>query len=122
MKIRAIGRYLLVELNFDLIDAVTKEAEKNRKIVLPDEAVDRMKGGCQVSTILSVGSCAFDDASPKDMDEITVGRQILTSRYPGHAIDYDPYASQEQSTRMRLITCDEVHAVLCTEDEEGTDV
>jgi len=118
MKIKAVGRYLLVRLDYDLIEQV----QKSTKIAIPQETIDKLKGGCQVSTILSVGSCAFDDASPEDMDTIKAGRQVLTGRYPGHAIDLDPLSSDTQSVSTRLISCDEVHALVAKDDEEGADV
>ena len=118
MKVRAVGRQILVKLDFDLIDQV----EKNSTIAFPKETIDKLKGGCQVSTILSVGSCAFDDASPYDLKTIIAGRQVLTGRYPGYAIDLDPLASDAAVASTRLISCDEIHAIVAIEDEEGADV
>jgi len=126
MKIKAIGRQLLVKANFDLIDAV----EKQSLLAIPSEVIDKLKGGCQISTVLSVGECAFDtegptvqpksELNPNGMD--WVGRQVLTGRYPGHSIDFDPLASDAAVASVRMISSDEVHALLANEDEDGADV
>ena len=126
MRIRAIGTQTLVRANFELIDAV----EKQTNIAIPREVIDKLKGGCQISEVLSVGESVFDTESPplqsrtenntQGMDWI--GRQVLTSRYPGHSIDFDPLATDAQVASVRMISCDEVHAVLALDDEEGADV
>lgn len=118
MKVRAIGRQILIRSNFDLIDAV----ENQTKIAIPREVIDKLKGGCQISEILSVGESAFDDEPPEVRETIVVGRQVLTGRYPGHSIDFDPLATDAQVASVRMISCDEVHAVIALDDEEGADV
>lgn len=115
MKIKAIGRNLLIRTNFDLIDAV----QEKTVIALPKETTDKLMGGCQIHTILSMGASAFDDAAISEQEMDWVGRQVVTSRYPGHAIDYDPLASDAAVAAVRMISCDEVHAIL---DEDGADV
>ena len=122
MRIRAIGRQLLVRLDFDLLDAVRQEQEADRKIIIPDEVIEKLHGGCQISTVLSVGESAFDDEPPSVQEMNWVGRQIITARYPGHGIDLDPYSSDARSQRTRMISCGEVHAVIAEDDEEGADV
>jgi len=118
MKLRALNRQLLVRMDWDLIDAIKEKSV----IAIPEETLEKLKGGCQIGTILSMGACAFDDAAPEELEGITVGRQVLTGRYPGHGIDLDPLASDAQVSRTRMISCDEVHALVATEEEEGADV
>lgn len=118
MKLRAINRQLLVRMDWDLIDAITQKTA----IIIPKEKIDALKGGCQIGTILSIGPAAFDDSPPKERESITVGRQVLTARYPGHGIDLDPLVNDAEAARTRMISCDEVHAIIAQEDEEGADV
>lgn len=118
MRLRAVNRQLLVRMDWDLIDAIKEKTI----IAIPREKIDTLKGGCQIATILSIGPCAFDDCTPEERESFKVGRQVLTSRYPGHGIDLDPLASDAQVARTRMISCDEVHAIIAEEGEEGADV
>ena len=53
---------------------------------------------------------------------IKVGRQIVTSRYPGVSLDLKPEQSDEKAGVLRSISCSEFRAVIAIEDEEGADV
>lgn len=118
MKLRAVGRELLVRLDYDLIE----EMASKTVIAMPGETIAKMKGGCQVMTILSIGQSAFDDYPPDEAEIFHPGRQVLTGRYPGHAVDTDPLAPDRSVNQHRMISCDEVHAVVVTEDEEGVEI
>ena len=117
-KLISIGRNLIIRLDFDAID----EFEKNSLLALPSEFTDKLRGGCQVSTVLHVGQSAFDDEPPEVAALIKVGRQIVTSRYPGVSLDLKPEQSDEKAGVLRSISCSEVRAVIAQEGEEGADV
>ena len=109
MQIKAFGRYLHIRVDFDMIEALVNSSQ----IAFPKEYLDKLKGGCQVATILSAGGSAFDDATPEEQELMRMpGRQVLTGRYPGHELDLDPRASDKEVNRERLISCDEVHAFI----------
>ncbi len=118
MRLRAVGRQVLVRLDYDLIDAKVG----NSVIAMPAEVVEKLKGGCQVMTILSLGESAFDDEPPGVRESMSAGRQVLTGRYPGHAIALDPMAMDRSVNQYRMISCDEIHAVVAADGEEGVDV
>lgn len=115
MKVRAIGRNLLVRVDYDMID----EMMKGQTIALPKEYMDKLRGGCQISTVLSIGESAFDDEPQSVRDIIKVGSRVITARYPGHEIDTDPMKRDADVVKYRLIDSGEIHAI---EDEEGADV
>ena len=114
MKIQAVGRYLHIRVDFDLIEAM----KESTVLEIPDSYLDKLKGGCQVATILSMGGSAFDDATPAEQEMIKPGVQIITGRYPGHEVDLDPRASDKEVNREKLISCDEVHAIVPEDDED----
>ncbi len=126
MRLIAIGRQLLIRMDFDLIESM----QKKQMIALPPETIEALKGGCQIATVLSVGASAFDDEPPRvqQKSELNpegmdwIGRTVLTGRYPGHGIDIDPMAKDVVVGSTRLISSDEVHAIVALEDEEGADV
>ena len=119
MRLKAIGRFLLVRTDYDMIDAMASKSV----ITLPRETTDRLKGGFQVSTILSIGQSAFDDEPPEVRAIISrPQRQIITGRYPGHEIDFHPLAQDKDVLKVRMISCDEVHGIVAMDDEEGYDV
>ena len=118
MKIKAIGRQLLVKLDTDhIMDAV-----KSKLIELPKETLEKSKGGSQIFTVLDVGRTAFADENPEVYETIVPGRQVITSRYPGHSIDLDLYSSDHELHTLRMISSDEVHALVALTEEEGADV
>ena len=114
MKLRAVGNYLLIRIDHDSITEKTKS-----DIVLPDGYVKRLKGGCQVSTVLSVGDSAFDDKPPQMREQVVPGVKIIHGRYPGHAIDINADQSDEDANRFRVISDEEVHAI---ESEDGVEI
>ena len=118
MRVKAVGRFLLVRTDVDVVNA----ALKGITIQLPPETRSQLEGGVQVHTILSMGPCAFDDWATEDVQAIKEGRQVVTSRYPGHLIDFDPLAPDGEVSKYRLISCDEVHAIIANEDEDGVNV
>lgn len=114
MKLKAMGNFLLVRAKRDFMKDRTCGG-----IILPDEYVRRTKGGCQIYEVLSIGSCAFDDQPPETREEIVVGSEVLTGRYPGHAVDLDVNAGDEEVNALRIIADTEVHALV---SEDGADV
>ena len=50
------------------------------------------------------------------------GRQVVTSRYPGCELDFDPLAKDEDVVKFRMILDNEVRCCLALDDEEGVDV
>lgn len=119
MKILAVGRHLLIRTDYDLIDDMMKKSV----IAFTQETLDRLKGGFQVSTILSVGEAAFDDEPPNTQELMRRSkRQIITSRYPGCEIDFDPLASDGDVLKYRMILSDEVRGAIAFKDEDGIEV
>ena len=115
MKIKAVGRYIHIRVDFDMIEAL----QNDLTIALPPEYIEKLKGGCQIATILSMGASAFDDFAPSELEMIKPGMQIITGRYPGHEVDLDPKAGDKEVNREKLISCDEVHAIVPEEDSDG---
>lgn len=119
MKLRATGRYILVKTDFDLLDELSKKSV----IVLTNDTLNRLKGGFQVHTILNIGDAAFDDEPPDTQALMRrEGRQVITSRYPGHELDFDPLAKDKDVISYRIISSSEVHGCIAFDDEEGYDV
>ena len=117
-RLISIGRNLIIRLVYDSIEAF----QESHIIQMTPEYIGKLKGGCQVSEILHVGQSAFDDEPPEVRELMTVGRQIITSRYPGVSLDLKPEAGDEEAGKLRSITCDEVRAIMALEGEEGADV
>jgi len=118
MKLKAIDQRILVEVDTSL----QEEAYEGTLIVMTDEFKDQNEGGCQMFTVLDVGKTAFDTASPADQDRQWVGRTVITNRYPGVTIDFNPTASNSKLSRYRMISWDEIGALVVTDDEEGVEV
>ena len=118
MKIKAIGRQIIVELSSDHIN----DAIKSTIIQLPEEVLAQSRGGSQFWTILDVGASAFDDEPPEVQNIDWVGRQVVTGRYPGHTIDYKPLDTDAELSQIRAISSDEVHGLIALEGEGGADV
>lgn len=108
MKLKAIGRHLLIRLETDAVDEMTSGG-----IVLPPEYMEKLKGGCQTAEVLDVGPCAFDDQPDV---RISAGDRIITQKYPGSGLDLDPNWSDGQATMYRVILDNEVRAIV---SEEG---
>ena len=118
MKIRAVGRNLLIRMKTEVLE----ESAAQGMIVIPKEVMDKEMGGCQIAVILSVGESAFDDEPPEVRETITVGREIITARYPGGEIGTDVRATDQKVNEYRMIKCSEVQALVTIEGEVGADV
>jgi hypothetical protein len=117
-KLISIGRNLIVKLRFDAID----EFQKQSLLALPDEFLNKLKGGCQVMEVLHVGQSAFDDEPPEVRELVVPGRLVVTGRYPGVSLDLKPEASDDDAGKLRSISCNEVRVVIAEEGEDGADV
>lgn len=113
MRLKAIGRHLLVRMDTESISNKTSGG-----IYLPEEHINKEKGGCQVATVLDVGECAFDD-QPEVHGTIQAGNKVVTSRYPGSALDLDQNWSDEKANQYRVILDNEVR---CMVDDGGVDI
>jgi hypothetical protein len=102
-------------MSFDAIE----EAQNSTLIQLPPDFIGKSKGGSQIHTVLDIGQSAFDDEPPEVRKMITRGTKVITGRYPGHTIDLEPLSSDAEVAELRMISCDEVHAIV---DEGGVDV
>ena len=118
MKVRAVGQQVLVQVDFDMID----EMQKKTVLELPKDFMQRMKGGCQVATVLHVGESAFDDEPPEVRATIVAGRKVITGRYPGHEVDLHPEDRDDDAIRLRMISDKEVRGIIALEGEDGADV
>jgi len=115
MRLRAMGRHLIVRMDTESID----KAAAQSMIQLPREVIEKEKGGCQVATVLSIGDAVFEDESPTERDLVTVGTKVLTTRYPGHVVGTNILATDAQVNEFRVIASSEIHAIV---HEDGTDV
>jgi len=130
MKLRAIGRRILVKRDTEILD----KAFNDSVIIIPDEVKDKEEGGCQLWTVCDVGADAFSDEPIEyqqlhydEVNEITrgmvwKGRQIFTSRYPGIAVEMDVLSSEKTLSEYRMISCDEVGLLVARDGEEGYNV
>ena len=118
MKLRAMGRDILIETDQELVD----EFEKKSIIALPDEFTEKLKGGTQISTILSMGDSVYDDESPYERGLLKPGRKTVTARYPGNSVDIHPERGDKDIGRLRTISCSEIRSIEATEEEGGVDV
>ena len=107
MKLKAIGRHLLIRLETDAIQEMSAGG-----IQLPPEVLEKMKGGCQIAEVLDVADCAFDDQP----DVILLpGDRIVTQKYPGSTLDLDPDWNDAKANMYRVILDTEVRAVVSSE-------
>lgn len=115
MRIRAIGRHLVVKMQTDRIEKKTASG-----IVLTGKTVESEEGGVQFSTVLDVGQYAFDDQP--DMAEIVKpGVTIVTCRYPGNVLYTKPdWKDKNDVPTYRLILDTEVRAV--ADIDEGAEI
>lgn len=119
MRLKAVGRHLLIRTDYDLIDDMVSKSV----IAFTKETLDRLRGGFQIATIMSIGESAFDDEPPKVRTMMErEDRQVVTSRYPGCEIDFDPLATDKDVVKYRMILSDEVRGCVAFEDEDGVDV
>ena len=111
MKIRAIGRHLLVRMDVEHIEETTASG-----IILAKETVDKERGGVQFATVLDVGENAFDD---QPNIKIGRGQKIITQRYPGSPLDLKQDWDDEKANRYRVILDTEVR---CLVSEDGVEI
>lgn len=110
MKLKALGRHLLVEMQVENVESTTAGG-----IVLPKEHVDKERAGVQIARVLSVGETAFDD-EPSVC--IMQGDLVVTERYPGTKLDLDPAWDDEKTHRFRVIGDKEVRAIVAEDGVE----
>lgn len=111
MKVRAIGRHLLVRVEKERVEDKTTGG-----IVLPRASTEREEEGVQIAEVLDVGSVAFDD-QPQTRGVVMRGSRVITQRYPGTPFYGNAeWNSKEKYTPFRLIMDTEVRGVL---DEDG---
>ena len=115
MKLKAIGRRLLVKRDTELLD----KAFEGTSIVMPQETIDKETNGCQLWTVCDVGASAFEEEPPAVQDIDWKGRQIMTQRNPGVRVEFDVLASDKVLSEYRMISSDEVGLLV---DEDGYDV
>jgi co-chaperonin GroES (HSP10) len=113
MKVKAVGRHLLIRVETDSVQETTVGG-----IALPPEYLEKLKGGVQTSTVLSVGDTAFDDQMVV-RDIVTPGCKVITSKYPGQGLDVDPNWSDDQAAKYRVVMDNEIRAVI---SDEGVDL
>eukprot|EP00914_Ancora_sagittata_P003744 GHVO01008062.1.p1 GENE.GHVO01008062.1~~GHVO01008062.1.p1 ORF type:complete len:113 (+),score=14.64 GHVO01008062.1:105-443(+) len=104
MKLKAIGRHLLIKMESDAVEEMTKSG-----IALPPSYVEKLQGGCQVAVILDVGDCAFDDQPEV---KLHAGDRVVTQKYPGSGLDVDPSWNDGEANKYRVILDTEVRAVV----------
>jgi len=108
MKLKAIGRHLLIRMETDAVEEITSGG-----IVLPKDYIEKLQGGCQLSEVLHVGECAFDDQPEV---KIKAGDRVVTQKYPGSGLDLDPNWNDGKANMYRVILDNEVRALV---SEEG---
>lgn len=111
MRLKAIGRHLLIRMATETIEEKTKSG-----IILAQSMVDKEKGGVQLATVLDVGPFAFDDQPGVGVKR---GDTIVTQRYPGSSLDLDPTWGDEKVNRYRVILDTEVR---CLVDNDGAEI
>lgn len=110
MRLKAIGRHLLIRMDVESIEEKTAGG-----IILSKNTVDRERGGVQLATVLDVGEFAFDDQPGV---KIHRGDKIVTQRYPGSTLDLDPTWGDEEANRFRVILDTEVRAIVSNDGAE----
>ena len=113
MKAIAVGRHLLVRLETEAVEEITQGG-----IHLPKKVTDKQKAGIQLATVLSVGEYAFDDQD-RIRQVVVEGCTIITDRYAGAGLDFDPNSTDMEAAEVRAILDTEVRGVVT---EEGVDV
>lgn len=107
MRVRAIGRHLVVKMQMERVEEKTAAG-----IVIPKQARESEEGGIQFSTVLDVGTYAFDD-QPDMREYVQPGVTVITTRYPGSMLytktDWD---DKSDLSPYRIITDTEVRAIV----------
>ena len=106
-----IARNILIRVETGLVEDMTEGG-----IALPKETTNKQKGGMQVHTVLAVGATAFDDCEPEERERVVAGVMIVTDRYPGAGLDFDPNSTDVEAAKYRVILDNEVRLA---EDEDG---
>ncbi len=114
MKLRAIGRQLLIRMETETVEERTPGG-----LVKPQEVIEKEKGRIQVSEVLSIGEGAFDD-QPWMTGILKPGDRIVTAKFPGQAIDHDPYSTDLNANQYRFILDTEVRGRVT--EEEGVEL
>jgi len=112
MKIVAIGRQLLIRMETETVEKFTPGG-----IAKPEEVIEKEKGRVQVSEVLNIGTGCFDD-QPWMEGVLKAGDRIVTAKYPGQAIDYDPYSTDLNANQFRFILDTEVRGLVSNEGVE----
>ena len=107
MRVRAIGRHIVVKMELERIEKQTSGG-----ILIPKKAVEGEEGGVQYSTVLDVGTYAFDD-QPDMRDFVRPGTTVITTRYPGSTLyTKTEWADGTDLSPYRIIMDTEVRAVI----------
>lgn len=107
MKVRAVGRHLIVKAQLERIEKVTAGG-----IAIPTKAVESEEGGVQFFTVLDIGQYAFDD-QPDMAELVKVGTTIATVRYPGSSLyTKSDWLDKNDIPPYRIILDTEVRAVI----------
>ena len=112
MRLRAIGRHLLIRMD---VDAIKEKSPGG--IIRPKETLDKERGGVQFATVLDIGQFAFDDQPGV---KVLRGDRILTQRYPGHALDLKQEWNDGEANQYRMILDTEVRGLI--DDPDGVEI
>jgi len=112
MKIVAIGRQLLIRMETEKVEKFTPGG-----IAKPEETIKKEQGRVQVSEVLNIGTGCFDD-QPWMEGVLNPGDRIVTAKYPGQAIDHDPYSTDLNANQFRFILDTEVRGLVSDEGVE----
>ena len=111
MRIRAVGRHLVVRMQKERVEKKTASG-----IIITNKEVESEEGGVQFSTVLDVGHYAFDD-QPDMADIVKPGTTIATTRYPGSALYLKTeWLDKDDIPDYRIILDTEVRAVVDTDE------
>ncbi len=114
MKIKPVGRQLLIRMETETVKEMTPGG-----LVKPQEVIEKEKGRIQVSEVLSIGEGCFDD-QPWMEGVLSPGDRIVTAKFPGQAIDHDPYSTDLNANQYRFILDNEVRGM--ESEEEGVEL
>ena len=114
MKVRAVGRHLVIKMQLERVEKKTESG-----IVIPTKAVESEEGGVQFSTVLDVGQYAFDD-QPDMANLVKPGATVITTRYPGSTLyTKTEWDDKTDVSPYRIILDTEVRAVI---DDSGAQI
>ena len=110
MRLKAIGRHLLIKMDVESIEEKSKGG-----IVLAQSMIDKERGGVQLATVIDVGEFAFDDQPGV---KVFRGDKIITQRYPGSALDLKQHWNDQEANVYRVILDNEVRLVVSNDGVE----